>query len=487
VAFLDARQLPDRHRTSTDVCIVGGGPTGLTIARRLATSGLGVTLLEGGGHHFEPAVQDLYAGEHVGDPPYDLAVARLRYFGGSSNHWQGWCRPLDPVDLDPTGRPAVHHWPITYEELAAHYPAAHEVIGLPTTAYDAAAWTRRTGAPELDLSGTDASSTMLQVLPTRFGPTYRAEMEANEVVVQLNANVVELVADDQRVTSLTVAHLDGRLQTVEARIVVLATGGIENARLLLNSDGHHRGGIGNQHDLVGRYFMEHPHVQAGHLQYEDGRDLALYDSHGVDGPLPVKGLVVVPAELRRHHDVANFAAFFTSSARPADGHQTAGIGRLVAQDVLGFDGAGRLARLELMTEQLPSRHNRVELLDRRDALGQRRSRLVWGLETTEEHTIRRGMELIAGQLGAAGLGPVHSALHVGRGRVHVYGGSHHMGTARMHDDPRHGVVDRDCRVRGVENLYVAGSAVFTTGGYCNPTLTIVALADRLASHLLEVA
>jgi choline dehydrogenase-like flavoprotein len=487
VVFLDARELPDGHRTVTDVCIVGGGPAGLTIARRLAGSGLSVTLLEGGGERFDPAVQDLYVGEHVGDPPYDLAAARLRYFGGSSNHWQGWCRPLDPIDLEPAGRPTGHRWPIDHGELAAHYPAAHEVIGLPLTDYDAATWETRTGFAALPLGGSDIESTMLQVLPTRFGPTYRDELAASDVSVQLHANVVDLVADERRITSLTVAHLDGRIQTVEAGIVVLATGGIENARLLLSSDSHHRGGVGNRHDLVGRYFMEHPHVDAGHLLPREGQDLTLYDGVGPDGPLPVKGLVVVPEELRREHHVGNFAALFYSRPEPLGHQHAAGLGRAVASDILGVRPGPGHARIELMTEQLPSRHNRVELTNRLDALGQRRCRLTWRLEAADEHTVRRGMELVGAQLGAAGIGPVHSSLHVGRGRVHVYGGSHHLGTARMHEDPRHGVVDRDARVHGLENLYIAGSAVFTTGGFCNPTLTIVALADRLASHLLETS
>ena len=479
----DVREFPDGHRIEADVCIVGGGPAAITVALELADAGLRIAILEGGGREFDDRVQRLYEGEVTGETYRDLDVSRLRMLGGSTNHWEGYCRPLDPDDVD---REDDRDWSVTYEEIAAHYERAQELCELPRFDYRAEQWATELGRPLLD--PTDAplvSEVIHRSPPTRFGERYEDELvESGSVDVYLFANVVELVAEDQRVSSVTIADFDGSVRSAVADRFVLATGGIENARLLLASDQGRPGGIGNQHDLVGRFFAEHPHMNVGHVIVPDDLDLSFYlQEHQVEGGAAVRGLFTIPYQERRMRGSSNVTALLhPERGTMADGTDV-DAARMLAR-AFGDGGEGQV-RLQLIAEQVTVPQNRVELSGARDELGMRRARLDWRLQDQDWQTLSGAMETLAAALPLAGIGPVHSPMHHGRGRISLSWGNHHLGTTRMHDDPTRGVVDRDGRVHGIDNLYVAGSSVFPTAGWANPTLTLVALAIRLGAHLRE--
>jgi choline dehydrogenase-like flavoprotein len=137
-------------------------------------------------------------------------------------------------------------------------------------------------------------------------------------------------------------------------------------------------------------------------------------------------------------------------------------------------------------EQTPNPDSRVTLADDTDPLGLRRVRLNWRLTEQERRSFIANIRALGRELAAAGIGRLRPLLpDDGLWEKVVGGGSHHMGTTRISDDPKRGVVDRDCRVHGIDNLYVAGSSVFVTSGSANPTLNILALAYRLVDHLKE--
>jgi choline dehydrogenase-like flavoprotein len=269
--------------------------------------------------------------------------------------------------------------------------------------------------------------------------------------------------------------------------VVLATGGIENARLLLASNGVEVAGLGNRHDLVGRFFMEHPHTHSGeYLPSAAARPLGLYRLHR-RGPVEVLGLLALSPALRRSERLANASA--TLAPRPQGGALERGLGVVIA----GFEGVDANAQgvprfaLSNAGEQVPNPESRVQLSYERDALGMNRVALKWRLSADDRGSLRRSHEILAREIGRAGLGRVKPGLGDPSGAwpFDVNGARHHMGTTRMHVDPKQGVVDADSRVHGVANLFVAGSSVFPTSGSANPTLTIVALALRLADHLKQ--
>lgn len=497
--LIDARQLPPNEQLEGDVCILGAGAAGITLARELCGSGLSVVLVESGGLDPDPETQALARGDVIGDPYWALDSSRLRLFGGTTNHWTGWCRPFEPFDLAP--RPWVRDsgWPLGREELEPYYAQAQALCDLGELDYRPEIWARRLGAELLPLDSTLAETVLWQFSkPTRFGQKYRDELSnAADVRVYLNANIVELVTarGGHRVEAARLRRLDGTSLSVRARAFVLATGGIENARLLLASTDACPGGLGNEQDLVGRFFGEHPHTRVGKL-LATGKDadFRLYDrvTNVPEGrPAAVRAGLTVPSQAQRDHELLGFSATLEPTDAPVPGRS---LNQGVEELMFGLYGARgtRVYTVYARTEQAPNPDSRIVLSSKRDSLGVRRAALDWRIDDQTRRSIEKSVELIAAALARAGLGRLYSYAHAdGPSRPgqfpRVDGGFHHIGTTRMHPDPRRGVVDTTCRLHGVGNLYVAGSSVFSTGGFANPTLTLVALAIRLADHLKDRA
>jgi len=505
--FTDARELPDHSRLQTDLAIIGGGPAGITLARVFANTGTRICLVEAGGLELDPAVQALYEGENAGIP-YPLAGNRLRFFGGSSNHWGGYCRPLDPIDFERRDWVPYSGWPFGIDELEPYYPSAAEIVEVaPARFDDAAYWERVSGqkAPQPVTGRMQLRYTQFSP-PTHFGVRYGDELrQAGNIQVLLNANVVDIASTEQgrAVTHLEIRTLNGLSHTVRARTYVLATGGLENARMLLLSNKSVPAGLGNQHDLVGRFFMEHPHLPAfGEIVVGDLARLPHIYSRRVEADGRSGSAAFNPAEhFLRERRLLNAtlmmgeAGFYRTNTvsdwykvplhmdmlKAARAFLTGGRD---AVDPEQPDLLGRWLGLGCACEQVPNPDSRVTLSDERDALGLPKIRLDWRLTEQDRRSLVEHMRSLAMEFGALGIGRMLIDVEDdGQWPADVIGGAHHMGTTRMHDDPRQGVVDRHCRVHGVENLYVAGSSVFPTSGAANPTLTLVALALRLADHL----
>ncbi|NKI34126.1 GMC family oxidoreductase [Wenzhouxiangella sp. XN79A] len=462
--ILDARNSAVELNRRTPILIIGGGVAGITLARKLARH-TRVTVLEAGGFEPEADVQSIYEGEAVG-LPYSLTATRLRFLGGTSNHWGGWCGRFD--DLDFRVRDWVPHsgWPIESSDIAPYYAEAADLLDLGRAEFSPAALTDDprlaafTANPWLDHRAFRFS------LPvTRFGAKYRGELEASDTIeLLLHANATELRMDEAggRIAEVRVRTLDGRRGTIRAGTVILCCGAIENARLLLASRNQVDHGVGNAHDRVGRFFMEHPHVNL--------MDLLPRDMDWCYGQMALR----------------------------KDGDHWFGFGLTLNEEVMRADRclnltahfmnrecqAGETVTVSAMFEQAPNPDSRVTLSDAVDALGLPRVRLDWQLTELDRHSFRRAAQRIAGALGSIGLGRVRVGAWAGDDPPERIGyGSHHMGTTRMAASPRDGVVDADCRVHGLDNLYVAGSSVYATGGPINPTFTLTSLALRLADHL----
>jgi choline dehydrogenase-like flavoprotein len=312
-----------------------------------------------------------------------------------------------------------------------------------------------------------------------------------------------------------VRTLAGNEFDVAAKHFVLAAGGIENPRLLLASRGAGERGLGNEHDQVGRYFMEHPHLDTARFLFSDpGENFELYKPH-FEGESKVVATLCLSESLCRKESLGRFAVTFeTAYTEASEGYEAIRlIGRSLKQrewpdelasklwDVItDLDGATSamyrrsrgeafrlMHRMMVRSEQVPNPDSRVRLAKESDALGMPRAELDWRLTEQDVRTVTRGLKIVGSELGRLGLGRLQMPasgeddLDIG---AHLLGGHHHMGTTRMADDPKQGVVDRDCKVHGLANLYVAGSSVQSTAGFANPTQTLVAFAVRLASHLL---
>src|SRR5690606_13224807 len=228
---------------------------------------------ESGGLEPDADTQDLYQGDVIGRPYYPLDVTRLRHFGGSTNHWVGWCTPLDASDFEP--KPWLPHsgWPFPRSELEPHYERAQRVCELGPYVYDDRLWDRfEVEAPDLNPRRL-AFCFLQQSPPTRFGEVYRAELaQADDVTVLLHANVTDIRTNDAAaiVEHAVIRTLDGKAGRITARGFVVACGGIENARLLLAANRDIApAGLGNRNGLVGRSFMEHLELVSAIVASED--------------------------------------------------------------------------------------------------------------------------------------------------------------------------------------------------------------------------
>ncbi|WP_250122644.1 GMC family oxidoreductase [Chroococcidiopsis sp. CCMEE 29] len=549
--FIDALTLPEDTLVETDICIIGGGAAGITLAREFSNQPYQVCLLESGGLDYGEATQSLYTGENVGVNYFPLKEARARYFGGSTNLWAGWSRPLDDIDFEDRPWMPYSGWPFTKAELDPYYKRAQKACKLGPYEYDLAYWEEALGElqrRQLPFLTEQIATYLWQIIPPthlHFGEAYRAELEqARNINTILSANVVEIETNDtaQAVTRLRVARLDGKQFWVAAKVFILAVGGIENPRLLLGSNQVQSNGLGNQYDLVGRFFMEHPYLISGKMRLSSPAPLYAGRSCQI-GETFIATALGLSKEVQEREQMVNFCARLLPfeeewikafqrlkrlKNRQPTGHQafptlkeqrrkyfpTIKEGRKYDSDptfiqdlattIANFDRIAakayaklfskkslsaaqpNLCNTHLIGEQAPNPDSRITLSRERDSLGLNRVQLDWRLSPIDKYTIERSQQIIAEEFARSGLGQLQSELtEDDTSWQSVRGSYHHIGTTRMSINPKQGVVNEQCQVHGVSNLYVAGSSVFPTSGLSNPTLTIIALAVRLADHIKE--
>ena len=531
--IIDIRTLPDGSRIEADLCIVGGGAAAIAMVRKLAGTPLTVAILESGGLTFEEDTQALAAGERTGVPYFDLDQSRFRLLGGSTFRWGARTTPLRPIDFARRDWVALSGWPITAGDLRCHQDEIFDIVGLHRPfQYDASVWKC------FDRTPPAVDGALLEYAAFQFGKNlglgevFRRTLEqASNVTVYLHANALELRTGERggRVEEVRVGTLSGERYTVHARRYVLACGGIENARLLLLSTSAGPAGLCNEHDVVGRYFMEHPTASAGTVASARWQELLDVFTPGLLGGRLVEiGLTLAP-ELQSRERCLN-AVVRPVAVVEQDSTQALREllwllrhRRLHSEVTLARDRAwfteriGAIARdpvrivsnvlrhasgkpkrfnvesvqLQVRIEQEPNPDSRVTLSDATDAFGQRRAHLHWAMTERERRTMRIAAEAFDREVRRLGLGRLDMAPWLGAPELKwpadLVGGHHHMGTTRMSDDARTGVVNADQRAHAVDNLYVTGSSVFPTAGYANPTMTVLALALRLGEHLRATA
>lgn len=499
-----------------DVCIVGAGPAGLSLADELLGGPHRVVVLESGSKVPDESETDLTGGEVVGYPYHPLHESRIRAVGGT---WHGWheyfrTRPLDPVDFEPRPWVPGSGWPLSPADLDPCFDRATRLLDLGGPGWGPEASPAHAGRTPL-ADGEDLDEVVFRYSNTvdYFAHRHRIEGSANVILVE-SATALEIDVDDgDTAVRGVVASMGGAHRfRVPARAVVVAAGGIESARLLmLGADG---AGIGEGREHLGRYFMEHPRVRIGVVRGPDHESLRFFDRlEGDDGV--VRGAVVPTVTAMRRHGLLNGMALVTAMPRWEASEELRSLGAVGAA-LEGHAGAESVAghllalgrhpiaairaghhhrhpspeeeevhMLSFTVEQPPRPASRIVLGDRLDRFGQPMVRLHWQVGDEERRTVRFMGEAIDRALRAAGVGRLDGLLGDEHPQRVFFGEWHHIGTTRMSANPAEGVVDADLGVHGLDNLFVLGSSVFPTSGYANPTLTIVALALRLAGRLEE--
>ena len=474
-----------------DLCVIGTGPAGMTVARAVAQEGGRVLLLEAGAIGPTAESQSIYEGKSVGSVNYSgVQRYRLRQFGGTSMHWAGRCALFDPIDFENRDIFGMPGWPISYQETYRHLSAAKDILDI-------------TGQPLQEDEFEEWTDKRFRIAPfaysppTRFGTKYKDEIAQSEAITCLynaNATDLEISEDRSRAERVVLAGYDGRRETVAADRFVVALGGMETPRFLLNSRDADGMALGNETDWVGRTFMEHFQCHFGVYAATNEAFWSKFVNTSGRG----KGKPLLPSfETMRQKGIANGTLSIHPAAKKKFFGRMAPL-RKMRRDVycsvprlkanvqasggdLTCDGEGYFGSL---LEHLPNRDSRVLVdKDSLDPFGKPRIMLKYEISDADRHTIRTlGIE-VGKAFAEQGIGRVRVFDSVLDGAPDVEAHAHHMGTTRMAATAQYGVVDPNCRLFTKENVYVAGSSVFSTGGGVNPTLTLVSLALRLGEHL----
>lgn len=521
--FRSANQVGENEILQTDICIAGAGAAGIALALELRHSRFRVMLLESGEELPSAEADQLNELEIAGHPLNVSEPVRRRGFGGTTRATYGRSVVFDPIDFGDRPWLAAKGWPISESELSRWYPRAAEILGLPEPGkLHREHW--------LDYPPVaDISRHRLAVRIHRWGKHVDlgrawkdtlAGAERVEVILQATAVNLESGADKNSISQLAVRGWNGGHFKVKARIFILACGGIENARLLLLSQGQEAAPSINW-DAVGRHYMNHPRMEniaRLHLdpalpnREETARRLTMHRSPQARGRLQFS---FSPDEnLQRQEGLLNVSSFFYAvsdekartsmqswddfrAGSAAGGSRSfSSLARLIRNLPTLADGA--IHRIQHkpfrpdhlvvvdQCEQSPDPESRVLLGNSRDRFGNPLPRLDWRMDPATTISLRRLHRLMAGMCSGLGLGRFESRLLDDPAFVPPYADcAHPMGATRMSESERTGVVDSDCRVHGLRNLFIAGSSVFPVGGHANPTFTIIALATRLATLLKE--
>ena len=525
--FINANKLSGHTKINTDICVIGAGAAGIILGLELNRTSVKVAILESGNFSPDDLNKSLsdFSTIHLPIDP----TSRVRAFGGTTTVWAGRWKPHDEIDFEQRSWIPCSGWPIQKKDLNPYYERAAMLLDAPRlSAFEPTLQKKKYGKPYGFYEGGEFPFTIFQRIPEgkiNFGEVYRNTFETSpNVTVYLNATVsrLENTAISSEIEYAEVRTLAGNQFQVKAKVFILAGGGIENARLLLLSDSKNPAGLGNNYDQVGRYFMDHPKGETGIVKLRRRARLQSLFGFGKYGITTVVG-ITLSREIQKTHRLLNSCIILTPFYTQVDDRIYASMlalaravrGKEISRNFfrhlayvlsrpraffnsLIISGKLPLAflikRLSVKTflvcnfmEQLPVPENRVYLSRELDQLGCRKVKIDWSIGELEKKTMVTFHLLLDAELKRQGIGELVSPItHVSRDSA-VWpiqqDSSHHMGTTRMGVNPRESVVDPNCKVHGLDNLYIAGSSIFPTGGYANPTATIAALTIRLADHI----
>lgn len=505
-----------------DICIVGAGVAGLTLAREFLGTSVCVLILESGGRKDESRTQGLYETDVVGLPHEGVHNGRFRVFGGSSTRWGAQLMTFDAADFGVRRHVNCDAWPIPHAAVRDSYRRAEEVLAVNALSYEDDLWSEFGVEPipfdplKLRFRFSKWAAFKDRNLAKSVGKDCFA---ADNVHVLLHANVTEvaLAPDGKSVTRLELKTLSGKQAKAICARYVVCCGAIETARLLLASNGVAPTGVGNDRDLVGRYFQDHISVRAARLFPRDrARFTATFDPFMRSGTMHSCKVVLSDALQRQHgclnvmghvvygfteesglYELRKILRAVQSKRNPVP--SPLGAWRILrySSDIFRMVFGQFLARrrlspkfakchLDIECEQAPCRDSRVSLSEERDALGMPKAVLDWRISDLEKHSVQQFVRAFRDEWARLEMGDAkwdECLFESGDAWLGICRDTyHHAGTTRMGATADEGVVDSDLKVHGVDNLYIASTSVFPTSSCANPTLTMMALCIRMADQ-----
>ncbi len=541
--ILDTSKL-ESEQLRCQVCIIGSGAAGITLALELGKEKLDVVLVTGGKYEQSDSNRMLHEGTtDPRDSHEPLEENRHRAFGGATKRWGGRLVPFDSIDFESRSYMALSGWPIPYRLVANCYPRAMELCETVPDEFRKLSDPSQFDFPDTLGGGAIETTTRERwSVPTDFGVRYREALTRTDhirVLLDYHAVDLRLNEDFNRLDSIPLKSRSGRPLQVFADVFILATGGIENARLLLGARSQVETGIGNQCDMVGRCYMSHIAGTYGFLRLKSANmEKPLFyrlakDEYGVysrrrfrlsdqaQGDLDVGNVVGFPLRPDlsdpSHGDAVLSLLYYgeVSSRRnlkdlPSWDMFARHASNCIFNHPMAWISAGKQLWLRMQRPRLPfvlpyMSHAQDALFFQSEHAPNLESRLLLGREVDEfgmpriqarirfsdfdrltviEFYRQLDRSLRLAELGALEYDKAVLENYLGRILSRFNSFAHQMGTTRMSTDPKSGVVDSNCKVHSIRNLYVSGGSVFPASGHANPTLTIIALSLRLADDLI---
>ena len=480
-----------------DVCIVGGGMAGITLALYLKKS-FNILLLEGGGLEYSEESQSVYEGTQKGfDTSYSLKNRGGRWLGGSSHLWAGRCHPYVPSDFEKRDYIKYSGWPITKKDLDPYEEETKSILDLPTPDKQKfyKGWTDILEKPDEYFK---AIKFLYSRPPTNFKTKYLSTLKnRSNIHCYVNANLtdIKLSHDLSNVEEIEVKNYRQKTFKAQAKVCILATGGIENARLLLNFNKQYKKGIGNENDLVGRFFSDHPHSHVGYFIMED-KSANAFDGEEQPTDMLYAGSVLVPTEKFQKKEqleslglhIRPNASVFSRSRKFKDKIKDILCSVEWTKSITDIKCEHYNGSLVILQEQEPNPKSRVTLESNTDIFGHKRAVLDWQFVEKDMLSCKNVLIPFSKKFTGSDLGRIKIDDWLLKKEIkydtqHTSGGYHLMGTTRMATSEKEGVVDSNLKIFGINNLYIAGSSVFPTGGSMNPTFAIIQTTLRLAKYL----
>jgi len=479
-----------------DICIIGGGAAGITLAMYLKKN-FNILLLEGGGLDFSDESQEIYKGKNIGHDYFELDTSRARWLGGTTNWWGGWSAPLNSCDFKKRDFVQYSGWPIEKTDLDPYDKETRSILDLPKEPQSIhyKGWTDVLEKKDKYLN---AFKFRWSYPSTNFRDKYKSQLEnQSNINCFVNANLTDmtLLDDLSSIKNIEIKNYRNKVFNAKAKRYILATGGIENARLLLNFNKQCKNGIGNDNDLVGRFFSDHPHFTTGHFILDD--DITkIFASKKPERTSEFRISFYKPSEkfqeeqkvlnfgLRIVPDLELYSSTDTFKEKLRDAICSTDWSRNMLKGNCHYDG-----RFKLVAEQTPNPESRITVGSEVDKLGLKRPVLSWQLLEKDKSTFKKVTMHCAKLFAERNLGRVKMEEWVLSddtkfpGFPQEVGGNHHMGTTRMGASASEGIVDKNQKVFGINNFYIAGSSVFTTTGHVNPTFTLIQMSLRLAEYI----
>ncbi|MEJ2295127.1 MAG: GMC oxidoreductase [Candidatus Lokiarchaeota archaeon] len=519
--IIDSSELPKNTTINSDVCIIGAGAAGLAIAQQLMHSNISVALYEGGGMEYDYKSQELYKGENLGIPYPPLDSVRARYYGGTTNFWAGFVAEFSEREFEPRSWIPNSDWPIRKSDIDPYFEKAFSLCmhGSGEYRWDLQYWLDKLGIDSFPYNGDMFNFHITQIMK-RTRPEYRnfglylykEISKSKNVTVYLNSNITELNTnpDGNTITSCDAYTLSGNYFSIKAKHYIVACGGIENARLLLASNSTIKSGIGNSSDMVGRYFCAHPSGVLGKL-FIPGKKHPfenIFAKNTTKSGSKFTGEFQLSNKYTEKYNLTNCFIWLRPIEEPyvSDGTRSAWtlkgklpdhllyhLGNVINEiDTIANRQYYKYIKetpvnefeIQLTFESTPVYDSRVTLVNERDRFNKQLAGLDWELSDIDKNTLLKCAELFAKEMGQTGIGRVQIKDDLSsEWPKYLWTVHHHCCTTRMSDDPSTGVVDKNCKVFSMDNLYIAGSSVFSSACIGRPTYLLVALDMRLADHI----